>query len=90
MDSNNINASPNKIYDSIHTKTPVIINHDIIVSEFVRKMNTGFIVDINAEANYIVLAEKLVKKKNNLSFTDTLISEYCWEKYENILLKFYH
>ena len=52
-------------------------------------MNTSYIVDINAETNYIELAEELVKKKNSFSFTDSLISENCWEKYETQLLDLY-
>ena len=42
---NNINASPNKIYDAIQTNTPIIINNEVKVAAFVKRKNIGVILD---------------------------------------------
>ena len=43
--ANNINASPNKIYDAALTGVPVIINSEIKPAEFVRLHQLGVIID---------------------------------------------
>ena len=82
---NNINASPNKIYDSIHTKTPIIINKGVKVSSFVRSNNIGYIVDdTNKDMRKIV--KDLILKKNGFTFSNKLIDKYCWENFEKVLI----
>lgn len=80
---NNIYASPNKIYDSIHTHTPVIINEEILVSQFVKEKNLGVIIPANYSATE--LSRELLQKKNSFSFSQKLQNEYCWENYERTL-----
>lgn len=83
---NNINASPNKLYDSIQTKTPLIINREIKVSEFVFKNNTGYIIDDMNEIDYVYLKKDLILKLKNYNFSNELALKFCWENYENKLL----
>ena len=78
---NNIYASPNKIYDSFQTFTPLIINEEVLVSSFVRDQNIGFVV--NKETSNIV--DELIKNKNKYSFNKQLVLEHCWEKFESKL-----
>lgn len=86
---NNIYASPNKIYDSIHTRTPIIINNEIKVSEFVKKYNIGYVLMPYDELDYSVLGKTLFNNKDNYKFSDELISDFCWENYEVKLLRLY-
>lgn len=83
---NNIYASPNKIYDAIHTKTPIIINNGTKVSEFVKKNNTGIVFnnfDLIDADEYV---EFLIASKNSFNFEQKMIQKFSWENYENILL----
>ena len=84
--TNNIYASPNKIYDAIQTKTPVIINKEIIVSSLVEKLNIGYVIENFQCIDYGILINELKDKKKTYSFDDELIHEYTWEKYESKIL----
>ena len=84
--TNNIYASPNKIYDAIQTKTPVIINKEILVSSLVEKLNIGYVIENFQCIDYGILINELKDKKKTYSFDDELIHEYTWEKYESKIL----
>lgn len=86
---NNINASPNKIYDSIHTKTPIIMNSEIIVSSMIREMNLGYVVEKSIEHNYKKIALDLFRLRSSYVIEDELIDKFCWDNYESALLKLY-
>lgn len=83
---NNINASPNKIYDAIQTHTPVIANAEIKISTFVKENKIGVVIDNYNTFNPIELLAELSAKKNTFSFSPDLIETYTWEKIENILI----
>ena len=83
---NNLNASPNKIYDAIHAEVPVIINKNIKVSNFVLENNTGVVVDMH-NIDYPLLAKKLLNNKGLFSYDENLKNKFSWETTENILLK---
>jgi glycosyltransferase involved in cell wall biosynthesis len=83
---NNIYASPNKIYDAIHTKTPIIINNGTKVSEFVKNNNTGIVFNNFDLTNSDEFIEFLIASKNSFNFEQKLIQKFSWENYENILL----
>ena len=83
---NNIYASPNKVYDSILTNTPLIINEKIKVSSFVLSKKIGYIIK-DSKFNPDNLIRKLKSKKNDFLFDNKLLKEYCWEFYENILIE---
>ena len=83
---NNINASPNKIYDSIQTKTPVIINAEVKISSFVRKHNIGLIIENYKMEDIQSLIDRMFEKKNSYLFSDELIQTYTWENIEDVLI----
>lgn len=84
---NNINASPNKIYDAIQTHTPVIINSEVKVSSFVKQENIGVILPSFSNYDINVVYNELVNKKDKFSFTKENANKYSWESIENKLLK---
>lgn len=85
-DMNNYYASPNKVYDAIHTRTPLIIGDNVKVSEFVREHELGFIVDDALLSDPTVLAEALLERRESFSIKRSLIDRYCWESYEDTLI----
>jgi len=85
---NNIYASPNKVYDAIHTSTPLIINEGILVANFVSSLNIGLTVP----DNYLFLnldqhIRDLYRKRDSFEFSNELVNKYSWENYEEMLLK---
>lgn len=79
---NTINASPNKIYDSIQTSTPVIINSEVKVSALVTELNTGIVIKDYfqpLDAGFVSLLEK---KKGTFAFSEHLKETYTWEHVE--------
>jgi hypothetical protein len=87
---NNINASPNKIYDAIQIQKPVIMNSEIIVSKFVGKMKIGYIIKDYNDINYEKLYYDLKAKKGSFSFDFRLRKKYCWESEHDKLNSAHH
>ena len=81
---NNINASPNKIYDSIHTKTPIIMNDGIKVSKFINDNGIGLIISSKDTVKDIDL--KLTASSFDNIFTEDLAISNSWSKFENLLI----
>jgi len=86
INENNINASPNKIYDAIQTETPVIINKEVKVSNFVEDKNIGYLMDSFYPESIDLLYKELVNLKNKFKFSEDLKNEYSWETIENKLI----
>ncbi|MCZ4336717.1 hypothetical protein [Shewanella colwelliana] len=80
---NNVYASPNKIYDAIHTETPLIINKGVLVGDFVAKENIGVICD--TEQNPVDIIRLLLSKKHTFTFSKEHKKFFCWENFEGIL-----
>lgn len=83
---NNVNASPNKIFDAIQCNVPVIINSEVTVSNFVAKNQLGYILDSFYQIDYDYLLEDLMKNKSTFSFSQEIKNKYTWERIENILI----
>src|SRR5690606_30128063 len=83
---NNINASPNKIYDAIQLMTPVIINREVKVSTWIKEENLGYIMDSYNTKNYLKLYEDLVDQKDQFNWSDALKDKYTWENVEDVLI----
>ena len=83
---NNINASPNKIYDAIQTNTPVIINAEVKVSDFVQVNKIGIVLDQYRPADYISLSKVLFSQRETYEFDDSLRKKYTWKNAESALL----
>lgn len=85
INDNNINASPNKIYDAIQTCTPVIINAEVKVSAFVTELQLGHVIPSYEVTNYQILAQQLLQKRNTFTFKEEIRQAYTWEKVEERL-----
>ena len=85
LNSNNINASPNKIYDAIQMNIPVIINNEIKVSSFVKEKKIGYVIDDYYNIDYKKLYTDLVSQKNNFLFDTNMKHSYSWEIVEKKL-----
>ena len=87
INENNINASPNKVFDAIQTETPLIINAEVKISGWVREKGIGFVLPGYDVADYSQLYFDLQKDKNKFSFNADLKKYYTWESVEGNLLK---
>jgi hypothetical protein len=83
---NNINASPNKIYDAIQVQTPVIINQEVKVAEFVKEHHLGIVTPQFDIHSIDAFHSELIAKKGTFLFHEALKESYCWEKIEHKLL----
>ncbi|MEZ4900722.1 MAG: hypothetical protein R2822_02665 [Spirosomataceae bacterium] len=72
LNDNNLNASPNKIYDAIQAQTPVIINAEIKVAEFVENNRLGYVLNGYYEPQPAKLLEELIRLKKSYTFEATL------------------
>ena len=86
IDFNNINASPNKIFDSIQLETPLIVNKEVLVSKFVKETRIGILVDSFYSHDNDMLLEELWSKKNKFIFDSSLKDKYSWENIEKKLI----
>lgn len=84
---NNINASPNKIYDAIQAQTPVIINREVKIADFVAKQRIGYVTDSFYTLNYEQLLHDLIRLKGSFTFSPALQHTYTWEAIEYKLLQ---
>jgi hypothetical protein len=84
---NNINASPNKIYDAIQTGTPVIINAEVKVSAFVVQQDLGYVLNNYNEYDAVAVAEELTARKSSYAFHPELREAYTWESVEQVLIE---
>lgn len=87
INQNNINASPNKVYDAIQTSTPLIINAEIKVSQWVKDNRIGFVMDQYNVEDYSKLYTELKNAKYSFSFSEETKVFYTWETVEENLLK---
>ena len=85
INQNNINASPNKIYDAIQANVPVIINSEVKVSRFVEQNNLGLVLPSFHRYNVGKLAQLLKEKKGAFLIDSTLREAYTWEGIEDSL-----
>jgi hypothetical protein len=84
---NNINASPNKIYDAIQAKTPVIINAEVKIADFVKRHSIGYVLNSFYDIDYNKTLEDLFNLKGNFIISPSLQHKYTWEAIENKLLE---
>ncbi len=87
INDNNINASPNKIFDAIQTLTPIVINAEVKVSDFVKANKIGFVLDRYRPSDYISLCRTLFSQRESYEFDVSLRKKYTWKNAESALLK---
>lgn len=85
-DLNNYYASPNKLYDAIHTQTPLIMGDNVKVAHFVRENGLGIVLTQSSMANTGALVERLISLRESFDFDTSLIETYSWERYEGALI----
>lgn len=85
--SNNVNASPNKIYDGIQTRTPLIINREIKVSSLIEKLNIGVVLDSYYPENFVMIFKQLRSAQGTFSFSSALAEKYTWNNVEERILE---
>jgi protein-tyrosine-phosphatase len=86
LNQNNINASPNKVYDAIQAQTPVIINREVKVAAFVERHGIGYVLDAFEVPDPERVAGDLFRRKDTFRFDTTLLTQYTWEAVEEKLL----
>ncbi len=86
VNQNNINASPNKVYDALQTFTPLIINAEVKISSWVKDKGIGFILEQYNIKDYKGLFMDLNKAKGNFQFSEELKVVYTWQNVEKSLL----
>lgn len=82
INENNINASPNKIYDAIQVGTPVIINREVKIAAFVAENQIGYVLDSFYQENHSQVAADLLAQKNTYRFGENLRNQFTWEAVE--------
>ncbi len=87
INANNINASPNKIYDAIQAGTPVIINGEVKISSFVKENNLGYVMASFYETDYTKLFHEWLSCRSTYQFHDSLRHSFTWEAVEDKLLQ---
>jgi hypothetical protein len=85
INENNINASPNKIYDAIQVGTPVIINREVKIAAFVAQNQVGYVLDSFYEKDYARICSELLAQKNTYRFSEKLRNQFTWEAVESKL-----
>jgi hypothetical protein len=86
INENNINASPNKIYDAIQAGTPVIINQEVKIATFVARQRLGYVLPSFYQTDHAHLADELLRLKHTFVFAPDLRSRYTWEAVAGKLL----
>jgi hypothetical protein len=86
VNQNNINASPNKIYDAIQARTPVIINREVKIAAFVEAQDIGYVLDSFYATRLAGVKEELIARKGSYRFSADLLGRYTWEAVEDKLL----
>ena len=83
---NNVNASPNKIYDAFQVRTPVITNEEIVVAPFVRDNNIGYVLDDFYNIDYPKFISALIARRGQYEFNSSLRENCIWSKVEHQLI----
>lgn len=86
INDNNLNASPNKIYDAIQAQTPVIINAEIKVARFVAENRLGYVLESYYSSDGKSVLHQLIAQKKEFVFESSLRHRYTWEAIEDKLL----
>ena len=87
LNTNNINASPNKVFDAILIDTPLIINKEVKLSQWVIANNLGIVIEQYNISNYEEFYYQLVSNRGKYYFSNDFKQQYVWESIEGIVLK---
>lgn len=92
---NNRLASPNKLFEAMMCRTPIVVNEETSMAEIVRKENCGLSVPYDDK---LALKKTILKLKNNPELCRKMGEngrkaferEYNWEIMEERLIALYH
>jgi len=84
---NNILASPNKVYDAIHSNCGIITNSELYISSKIKKENWGIVIS-EYEADLIDYENDLINKKDNFFYSENFKRSYSFDQYKNFYSKF--
>ena len=87
INSNNINASPNKVYDGIQTGVPLIVNSEVHIAEYIIKNGLGVVFSSLPDFNEKDLYELLCKRKGTFALNENLKIIHSWENIEEEIYK---
>lgn len=86
VNDNNINASPNKIYDAIQIQVPLIANSEVKVSKLIEDLNIGYVLNSYKHFDPSSLLFDLILMKDSYTFSEELKNKFSWEAVEGTLL----
>jgi glycosyltransferase involved in cell wall biosynthesis len=91
---NNLNASPNKVYDALSVGRPSILNSEIPISNWVVENGFGFSCAYEDQPRLQSILEQLIEKRPSLPdfcsrARKEFLENHSWEKAETQLLAFY-
>jgi hypothetical protein len=84
---NSIYASPNKVYDAIQTATPLIMNAEVKISEWIAHLGIGYVIERYYVNDFKDLYKNLIAAKGTFKFNQSLKESFSWENVEKNLLK---
>ena len=85
---NNINASPNKIWDAVQTGTPVIVNEEVKVSTLVRDLRCGIVVPSTQDS--LGVLGQLHNQRGQMRLDYSTRTRFSWEQQEGRMLNLHH
>lgn len=89
--TNNIYASPNKIYDALSVGRMSIVNTETKVSEWIRHQNLGFVCPYNDVAGLVqvllALSDRSEFAENSARLRAKFLKRFQWRQFEPVLKK---
>lgn len=84
-------ALPNKLFDYIHAKIPVIVSNCTTMEQFVDKWKIGLVFEAENEEELVNAIKNLLKKREKFTgnITDEILDTFSWETSEGLLKNIY-
>ncbi len=80
-------ACPNKYYEHLYFKKPIIINKYVYISNKIEEMNTGVVIPDNIKENFDAIYNKLKNYRHsqkNFQVWDELYKDYKYKIYQKL------
>lgn len=84
-------ALPNKLFDYIHSKIPVIVSNCTTMEQFVNKWKIGLVFEAENEKELGNSIKKLLEEREKFTenITDEILDTFSWENSEGLLKNIY-
>ena len=91
-DVENVNvqyAEPNKLYESIYYRTPIIVSKGTFLAKQVERFHSGYAVDVSEDQNIVSLVHQIENEindvKRQLMFIDRIVAvDSCEELMQRV------